>query len=281
MTLAVTEIRRYPVKSCRGESLPDALVERQGLAGDRRYMIVDSDARVLTAREIPRMLLIRPSLIDGGVRLSAPERPDIEVSLNGAGRRDVEVWNSIVPATLLGADVDSWLSEYLGVSVQLAFQHDPASRRTNPRFSDENDRVSFADGYPLLVTTTASLTALNDWIAEGPLAEQGPLPMVRFRPNLVISGGTAWDEDGWRRLRIGTAEFRAVKGCDRCVMTTTDAESAARGKEPIATLARYRRWDGLTWFGMNLVPDNPGARIAVGDPVEILESVPAPDGPPR
>jgi MOSC domain-containing protein len=141
--------------------------------------------------------------------------------------------------------------------------------------------VSFADAYPLLAATTASLSAVNDWIAEGPLADEGPLPMTRFRPNLVIDGAGAWEEDGWRRVRIGSALFRAVKGCDRCAMTLTDPDTAAKGNEPIATLARHRKWDGATWFGMQLVPDNPGVTISVGDEVEILEAVPAPDGPPR
>jgi uncharacterized protein YcbX len=105
--------------------------------------------------------------------------------------------------------------------------------------------------------------------------------MTRFRPNVVVSGTTPFAEDGWRRIRIGAAEFRAVKGCDRCVMTMTDPDTAARGKEPIATLARHRQWDGATWFGMNLVPDTPGVTISLGDPVEVLESVEAPNGPPR
>ena len=105
--------------------------------------------------------------------------------------------------------------------------------------------------------------------------------MMRFRPNVVIDGSTSFAEDGWRRLRIGAATFRAVKGCDRCVMTMTDPDTARRSKEPIATLARHRHWDGATWFGMNLIPDTPGVTIHVGDEVEILEEVPAPDGPPR
>jgi uncharacterized protein YcbX len=105
--------------------------------------------------------------------------------------------------------------------------------------------------------------------------------MTRFRPSVVVSGSAAWEEDGWRLLRIGAARFRVVKGCDRCTMTMTDPDTAARGKEPIATLSRYRRWDGAVWFGMNLIPDSPGATIAVGDDVEVLEAVPAPDGPPR
>jgi uncharacterized protein YcbX len=158
---------------------------------------------------------------------------------------------------------------------------DPTRRHPNPQFALPTDYVSFADGYPLLLATTASLDALNDWIAEGPGADEGPLAMIRFRPSVVVSGSDPWQEDGWRRIRIGAAIFRAVKGCDRCTMTMTDPDTAARGKEPIATLAQHRRWEGAVWFGMNLVPDSPGATISVGDDVEVLESVPAPDGPPR
>ena len=141
--------------------------------------------------------------------------------------------------------------------------------------------MSFADAYPLLLATEESLAALNDQILERHQGDHEPMPMTRFRPNIVVSGAEAWAEDGWRRFRVGEAIFRAVKGCDRCVMTTVDPETAQRGKEPIATLARFRRWDGATWFGMNLIPDTPGAIIRVGDEVEILDAVAHPDGPPR
>ncbi|MBN9620115.1 MAG: MOSC domain-containing protein, partial [Actinobacteria bacterium] len=110
---------------------------------------------------------------------------------------------------------------------------------------------------------------------------EGPVPMIRFRPSVVVEGSEPWAEDGWRRMRIGDARFRVVKGCARCAIPMTDPDTAVRYKEPITTLARHRRWDGETWFGMNLVPDNPGVTISVGDEVEILEAVPAPDGPPR
>ena len=134
---------------------------------------------------------------------------------------------------------------------------DPTRRPTNPAYSLDGDRVSFADGYPLLLTSEESLDALNDWIAEGPRAAEGPVPMRRFRPSVVVSGAPAWAEDGWRRLRIGPVTFRAVKGCDRCVLTTVDPDTAAKGHEPLFALARHRRWDGKIWFGVNLIPDAP------------------------
>jgi uncharacterized protein YcbX len=281
MSLTVSDIRRYPVKSCRGESVPDATVERWGLAGDRRWMLVGPDGETITARTHPRLVLIHPTwAADGGLDLVGPDGDSLHVSLPSGPRRAAKVHDSPVVARAADAAVSDWFSRIVGDVVALLYQDDPAGRTVSPDFGAPEDRVSFADAYPLLVTTTASLASLNQHMfADGGTGP--PLPMTRFRPNVVIDGGTAWAEDGWRRLRIGAAAFRAVKGCARCVLTTIDPDTAEKGKEPIATLARHRRWDGKTWFGMNVIPDNPGARIFVGDEVEILEQVEDPDGPPR
>jgi len=282
MPLTLAELRRYPVKSCRGESLPSAVVEPWGLAGDRRWMVVDDAGEPLTAREIPRMMVTTPELTAAGLRLRHPGRPDLEVATPRATDRTVvTLGRTTVAATLAADPAQAWFTDLLGVAARLVYLDDPTRRPTNPRLTEATDRVSFADAYPLLLTNETSMAMLNDLIAAGPRAGEGPLPMTRFRPNVVIRGACAWAEDGWRRLRIGAADFRVVKGCDRCVMTTVDPDTGATGKEPIATLARHRRWDGKTWFGVNLVPDTPGVRLAVGDPVEVLEAVPNPDGPIR
>jgi hypothetical protein len=183
------------------------------------------------------------------------------------------VWESDLVAAPAGDEAAAWLSEVIGEPVRLVYLDDPTRRPANPAYSRDTDRVSFADGYPLLLTSEESLGALNDWIAEGTKAAEGPVPMRRFRPSVVVSGAPAWAEDGWRRLRIGPVAFRAVKGCDRCVMTTVDPDTAAKGHEPLFALARHRRWDNKVWFGVNLIPDtpDPGARIRPGDPVEVLE----------
>jgi uncharacterized protein len=238
---------------------------------------------LLTAREHARMLLIVPTpRPGGGLHLTSPDAPDLLVDVpSGADLVPVEVWGSRLLAAPATDEASAWFSKVVGVSARLVYLDDPTRRHPNPRFARPDDYVSFADGYPLLLTTSASLAQLNDWIAEGRHAAEGPLPMTRFRPSVVVDGATPWAEDGWRRVRIGAAEFRVVKGCDRCVMTMTDPDTARRGKEPIATLARYRRWDGATWFGMNVLPDSPGTTIRVGDEVEVLEAVDAPDGPPR
>ena len=137
-------------------------------------------------------------------------------------------------------------------------------RPANPSYAGPGVPTHFGDGYPLLVTTEASLAALNELIAAGDKADEGPLPMVRFRPNLVIGGGLPWAEDGWLRVRVGEAEFRVVKGCDRCAIPTTNEDEAVRGKEPTYTPGRHRRWDGAVSLGINAVPLTPGRHLACG-----------------
>jgi uncharacterized protein YcbX len=148
---------------------------------------------------------------------------------------------------------------------------DPATRRpVDPVYALPGETVSFADGYPLLVTTAASLDALNSLIAEGRYADEGPLPMNRFRPSVVVAGTEPWAEDDWTRIAVGEVVFRVPKSCGRCVVTTTDQDTAERGREPLHTLARHRRIDGSLVFGQNLVPVSTGT-IRTGDPVRVLQ----------
>jgi uncharacterized protein YcbX len=281
--LALTELRRFPVKSCRGEQLETAVLEPWGLAGDRRWMLVDDTGETVTVREKREMLLIHPRWrADGGLTISAPGQADLEVpAATGSQLVDVTIFGGTpFQAALADPAGHRWFSEVLGESVRLV-RSDPQRRAADPRFAGLGVPLHFGDGYPLLVTTEASLAELNAQIAAGAKADEGPLPMVRFRPNLVIGGGTPWLEDGWLRLRVGEAEFRAVKGCARCAIPTTDELTAVRRKEPTFTLAKHRRWDGQTWFGMNLVSVTPGATLRVGDEVEVLDARADPDGPPR
>ena len=284
VALTLTQLNRFPVKSCRGEQLETAVVEPWGLAGDRRWMLVDPAGETVTAREHQPLLLVTPRLRpDGGLEVTAADRPPLSVARPVGNEHVTVTIFRRTPFAAAPADdgAHSWFSELLGKPVRLVYGDDPHRRPASEDFAGPGVPLAFGDGYPVLLATEASLAALNQAIADGPRAAEGPLAMVRFRPNLVVSGGEAWAEDGWRRLRIGDAVFRAVKGCDRCVIAATDAETALRGKEPTATLARHRRWDGAVWFGMNLVPETPGAVLTVGDEVELLETVPAPDGPPR
>src|SRR5690349_19400655 len=257
--MRLASIHTYPVKGCYRQNHERAEVEPWGLRGDRRWLIVQPDGRMLTQRDDARLATLRPSYVDGALLVRTPGMPDLVVPPPVDGDKlDVTVWSSVITATLAGPTAAEWLSRFLARPAELAWLPD-----TEP--------VSFADAYPLLGASTASLDALNGWLLESGSPE-GPLPMTRFRPNVVVSGAGAWDEDGWlgRRIRIGTVEFRAPKMCDRCVVTTTDQETGERGHEPLRALARFRRIDKGLLFGMNLIPDGTG-EIAVGDPVVLVE----------
>lgn len=278
----LSSIHRFPVKSCRGESVESAVVDPWGLAGDRRWMVVDEIGGAITAREVNAMVLVDPAITRDGLVVTAPGLPRLVVPTPSPETQvPVGLWSSFLTAAPAGPEADAWFTRALGRTARLVHLDDPTRRPTSPAFSEPGDRVSFADGYPVLVATEASLAALNDVIVERSEGAHEPLPMTRFRPNVVVAGGTPWVEDDWRRVRIGDAVFRAVKGCARCVITTIDPDTADREKEPTASLARIRRWDGAVWFGVNLVPDVAGVTIRVGDEVEVLEAVPAGGGPIR
>lgn len=279
--ITLTGIHRYPVKSLRGESLTSARVEPWGLAGDRRWMLVDEAGEAVTAREHPRLLQLHPHLVDGGLRVTAEGHGDLIVATPAVADTKVTVFGRPPwPACSAGGGAHAWFSELLGTPVRLVYQDDPTRRSLNPAFSAESDSAAFQDGYPVLLATADSLAALNALVAAGPFPHEAPVPMRRFRPSLVVAGAPAWDEDHWRRVRIGAAVFRVVKGCDRCIISITDPDTAERGREPLASLARHRRWDGAGWFAMNLIPDTPGAVVQVGDAVSVLDREES-DGPPR
>ncbi len=274
VAVTLTGVNRYPIKSCRGHAVGVAVVEPWGLAGDRRWMLVDDEGVVVTARTYPQLVLVTPEPDADGLLVQAPDVDPLLVRApEGPARTSVRVFSSELAAAPASDEAHAWFSRVVGEPVRLMYLDDPTQRRPNPTYSRREDRVSFADGYPLLLATEESLAALNDLIAEGPRAEEGPVSMRRFRPNLVVSGAPAWAEDGWRVVRIGAVSFRAVKACDRCVLTTIDPDTASRGKEPLTTLARCRRWDGKVWFAINLIPDSPGAALHLGDQIEIIEQV--------
>ncbi|MEO6999823.1 MAG: MOSC N-terminal beta barrel domain-containing protein [Terracoccus sp.] len=265
----VTGLRVYPVKSLGGVDLDRAVVDRRGLLGDRRWAVVDPNGAKVTAREVHAMLGLRAEPTEqGGIRLvdrdggtstvATPREADpIAVDFSGQ--------DAARPA---GREVDDWLSDRLGEAVRLVWQDDETHRPIRQELGGRSgDMSSLADAAPVHVTTDASLRRLNEWLAESGVA---PLGHDRFRPNVVLDGDHPFAEDDWRRVRIGAVDFRYTMTCDRCVMTTIDRQSLASAKEPIATLARHRRWEGATWFGIRLTPVlplAPGATLAVGDEV--------------
>jgi uncharacterized protein YcbX len=267
-------IHVHPVKAVRGLAPREAVVEPWGLTGDRRWALVDDGGKVLTQRRQPRLALAAAELLpDGGVRLSAPGMEPLTVPVpRPLDTVPVEIFRDKIDAIPAEDEAaHAWCSAYLGIDARLAYMDDPATRRpVDPQYARPGETVSFADGFPLLLTTTASLGALNALIAQGDHADEGPLPMNRFRPSVVVAGTDAWAEDGWSRLAIGDVSFRVAKTCGRCVVTTTDQSTGERGREPLYSLGRHRRLDGKLVFGQNLVPLSRGT-IRVGDPVSILE----------
>ncbi|HEU4422691.1 MAG TPA: MOSC domain-containing protein, partial [Pilimelia sp.] len=233
--------------------------------------MVDETGTALTQRDIPAMVLIQPlARAGGGLVLRTPGMPDLDVpEPAGVDLVDVTVWKDTLAASPAGTPADDWLSAALDRKVRLVWLDDPTRRVVNPEYGEPGDRVGFADGYPLLLANAASLDAVNGWLVESGSIE-GPLPMTRFRPNVVISGAPPWAEDEWvrGRIRIGGVAFRVAKPCDRCVVTTTDQETGERGHEPLRVLGRHRNVGQKLLFGVNLIPDAQGP-IAVGDPIEV------------
>lgn len=269
--LELTGLRRYPVKSCRGEDLAEAEVEPWGLVGDRRWMVVDEAAEVVTAREANRLVLVDPKITERGLQLHAPGTADLVIERPEAGPLlDVQIWDDRLPVRVADRIAADWFSLVIGRPLRLVYLDDPRRRPVDPDYAEPEEVVSLADGFPLLLAAEESLAQLNAWIAAGPRAEDGPLPMTRFRPNLVVRGADAFAEDRWRRVRVGEVVFRVVKPCDRCVLTRIDPDTAVRTREPLVSLARHRTIGGKTLFAMNLVPEAPYGVVRLGDPVEVL-----------
>jgi len=257
--IRVAELNVYPVKACRGMRVSSARVVERGFAGDRRWMIVDAEGMFVTQRTERRLALVSAVLGDGEeLELSAPGAGEIRLpaTYDAGARRKVQVW-SHVGAAVAHPEGSAWISGFLGAPHSLVYMPDDERRSVNPERARPNDIVGFADAYPVLLISEASLDALNARLA-------APITMQRFRPNIVVSGAEAFAEDTWKTLTIGSLGFRGVKRCDRCVVTTVDPETAEAGVEPLRTLATFRREDGKVWFGMNLIHDGPGT-LRVGD----------------
>jgi uncharacterized protein len=264
MAITVTEINIYPVKGLGGISLDTCEMTTRGLKNDRRFMIVDRDHEFVSQREIPRMATVWMDMVGGELEFAAPDREPIRVDAEPRAlpTRTVKVWSSHVHAHTVSAEADEWLSDYLGFDARLVYMPDTAERRCNPEYAKNNEIVSFADGYPVLIANEASLADLNQRIsANGGVA----VPMNRFRANIVVKGAAAWAEDTWQDFTIGGANLRNVKPCARCQVTTTDqASGEVRGPEPLKTLSAFRDTAKGILFGVNLVPLRLGA-VSIGD----------------
>jgi len=269
--MRITALHSYPVKGCHRLDHDAAVVEPWGLAGDRRWMMIDPDGVGLTQRDAPRLTQLTARPRPGGITLSAPGLPTLDVPEPVDGPKEfVRVFASKQPVPARVAET-GWSSAFLERDARLAWQADPTGRGIESHALPA-DRVSLADGFPLLLANTASLDAVNDWLIE---AGDEPVPMTRFRPNLVVTGAGPWAEDTWvgQRLRIGAVTYRAAEASSRCLVTTIDQETGEKGREPLKTLGRRRRFDDGLLFAINLVPEIPAGDVGLvrlGDPVSVV-----------
>ena len=268
----------YPVKSLRGCSVPVAEVDALGMIGDRRFLVVAPDGTFLTQRAHPRMALVQTELDADSLTLSSASAGrcivarNTDSSTSPASLRSISVWRSHgLLADDCGDEPAAWLSSFLGIACRLVRIGEKFIRPIlNSSVAGPGDRVSFADAYPFLVVGERSLSHLNDrLIAHG----EDPVPMDRFRPNLVVEGAPPFAEDGWTRFRLSGIVFQAAGPCARCVLTTIDQITADRGAEPLRTLATFRRDPSDPThvnFGQNLIHETKSGTLRVGDPIELL-----------
>ena len=269
MSLFLTSIHIYPVKSLSGFSLKEAYADARGFRYDRRWMLVDTDGRFVTQREIPALALIETSIASGQLVFHSRTAPENKLSIalspDGSGLHEarVQIWKDRVLGWVYPQDIQQWFSDLLGRQLRLVYLPDHADRPVSPDFAPLGYQVSLADAYPYMILGEASLADLNNRLPSS-------LPMNRFRPNLVFSGGTAYEEDDWTDLQIGQVHFRGVKRCGRCTITTIDQQTASRAAEPLKTLATYRRENGNIYFGRYLIRTNPSAALVrVGDTIQV------------
>ncbi|GHH72402.1 molybdenum cofactor biosysynthesis protein [Streptomyces sulfonofaciens] len=269
---ALASLHVYPLKAVRGHAPAETVVEPWGLAGDRRWMLIDDACRVVTQRSHPGLALVTAQpLPSGGLGLSGPGRDPLTVGVPEAHRTVMaRLFGDEVELVLADEEAHAWFSAYLDADVRLVHLARPATARpVDPRYARPGETVALADGFPVLLASLSSLDALNTLIAQGAYAAEGPLPMSRFRPSAVVADAPPWAEDEWRRVTIGEVVFRAARRCGRCVVATTDQLTARRGREPLHTLARHHRFGDQLVFGRHLIPESTGT-LRLGDPVTVL-----------
>jgi len=262
--IEVSQLFIYPAKSMSHIALDASAVDRFGLHNDRRWMLVDDQGAYVTQRQYPRMCLISTSFTDNQLVLQAPELPVIRVPEAIPGQAvSVKVWNDQCEAYDCGEIIAQWLSEFMGIKCRLVYFPENENRLIDQGYARPEEYTAFSDGFPILLISQASLDDLNSRL-------EAPVPMTRFRPNLVVSGCEAFAEDKWKQIRVGEVIMRVVKPCSRCVIPTIDTTTGKKGKEPLYTLSQYRRQNNKVFFGQNIITNNTG-QLETGMPVEILE----------
>lgn len=263
MSSRVASLHLYPIKSLGGFSVNEARITDRGFAHDRRWMLVDGNGLFISQREITAMACLHCAPLEHGFRVTDVrdgDAIDLPWLITHGEQANARVWNDEVTVHHAPMEISAWFTDKLGITSSLTYMPDVAQRTVDPRYA--NGINSLSDGFPYLILSQASLDDLNARMEQA-------LPMERFRPNIVIAGGHAFQEDGWKEITIGDTRFALVKPCGRCAITTTDQQTGQRGKEPLRTLATYRRRKGVEGevkvdFGMNAMALR-GNVVRVGD----------------
>jgi uncharacterized protein len=244
----LSEIWIYPVKSLGGIRLTSAQVMEKGLRYDRRWMLVDENNVFMTQRDIHKMALFKLSFQREGFKIQFKndsiflpfQHQVIDAPIH------TEIWDDKVTTQEVSHEYSEWFSQRLEMKCRLVFFPEGNSRAVDPDYKINEENVSLADGYPLLIIGQSSLDDLNKRMVD-------PVPMNRFRPNLVFKGGEPYEEDLWKGFTVGKNRFIGVKPCARCILTTVNQDTGEQGREPLLTLSRYRRVDTKIFFGQNVL----------------------------
>ncbi|MBI3579506.1 MAG: MOSC domain-containing protein [Ignavibacteriales bacterium] len=263
--MILSEIVIYPIKSAKGISLSSAMLEERGLQYDRRWMLVDRNGLFLTQRKFPRMALMDVQVKLDSLLVNAPGMSELTIPFEVERSKPVAVtvWDDTVQAFTISSEINEWLSRFLEFPCALVYMRKESTRFVESTYATRNDQVSFADSFSLHLLSEESLHDLNSRL-------ETPVPMNRFRANLVIRGCKPYEEDTWRVIEIGSLKFHIVKACPRCTIPTVDQTNAMQGKEPIRTLRQYRTVNGQVLFGQNLIHKSNGI-LNAGDEVKVIE----------
>lgn len=260
--IKIKSLHIYPVKSLGGIDIESSEVERRGLKYDRRWMLVDENGQFISQRKYAKLSLLRAEIKADSLSITdtTGQQGTIDIPLATPKSKSITVtiWDDTCMAKPLNDSVNNWFSEFMNMPVSLVYMHEDSERKADPRYAtSEKDIVSFADGYPILILSQASLDLLNQKTEEH-------IPADRFRANIIIEGVNAHEEDELQTISNGEVQLVGVKPCARCVMTTIDQQTAEKGKEPLESLSTYRKEGKKILFGYNFIPTQLGA-ISVGD----------------
>src|ERR1044072_2464672 len=262
--LTISELNIYPIKSLGGVSLTSAAVTDRGLKYDRRWVLGDEQNRFITQREFPQLGLLKVHLEDDGLLVTHPDKGAVDIPFEqpAPSAQEVVIWNDTCTGVFVSKELDQWFSEASGLQCRLIHMPETTRRQVDLTYAPEGFITSFADAYPFLLIGQSSLDDLNSRMAE-------PLPMNRFRPNIVFSGGTPYQEDLLKHIKLAGINFYGVKLCARCVLTTVNQQTAKKGKEPLKTLATYRSKNNKILFARNLIHEG-ACVLTVGDTITVL-----------